>query len=256
MSSLSYTDQTQYISSSDTSAKVNDLPLVNGKNQPEPMTKAKTLSNARDISTVYGKNPLESSENLEVFSDEYKVSINEVKSRRAHLKYDGIGDEINKVGEDKGIVMQTVKKEILELDDEELLIQKNSTTIGVVIPKENKQLQCVDQQNVGLCDRKIKKECVFLKESNLNVSDGRAEFTETKEVNNDLIKFEEVQIKSEPEVCDDRNINGSENFDNSDTVENDTVKGRCASLSCNRPSLTLKVTGVKAATYTLFASHS
>lgn len=207
--------------------------MLNRKDQFDHTIKAKTISNACNISTLYSKNPLKGSENLEVLSDEYKVTVCEVQSHLDYPKYDSVGDEINKAEENNQIIIQkSVKKEIPEPDDEEILSIERDSTVDTITPEGTKSMQCVDQTIISMCDREIKKEYVFLEESDLKVTDWGAEFTEIEELSSDIVKFEEVHMKSElEEVCDNLNISSSENFNDNDLEENDTVRGKYAKLS-------------------------
>lgn len=140
----------QYLSNFDTSAKENHGDIITVKEEPIDTTEQKFATYTSDFSTPCVVNPAELPDIAPVEPNEYKITIDEAELFLLNdFKYENTGNKNN---------------------------EKVRGSEAV-------------EEIVNVCDKKIKLECVFFEDNNLNCADETE--TECK-----------VEIKLEQKICD------------------------------------------------------
>lgn len=158
------------------------------------------LPNTTDI---YHKNPIDTSDMLEVDSRKFKITVGELKVPFLNnSNCENVDDNREKMlkdveqGEISGVVLQAVKKEKLELykEDSGESIDKRKAKCDDINSEK-----CVDEETVDMIDRKIKVECMNLEEANEGIR-----CTEAIDKITEIGEIEEQKLKIEPkeEIAD------------------------------------------------------
>lgn len=195
----------------------NTRDFLSVKDELETVIEKQFISNTGGGSDRYGANPEDTSNNLHGESDEFSVTVDEVKMLLGQPKTENVVDEENKfrmdmeVEEDSQDSVQTVEKECLKVEEEGVFpeVRENiaSGTASQINVKD--QLESVDYE-IDKCEKAMKMESVLFEEEN-------RESVESEE--------EKFQIKSETKICDSYNVDNLDNSGVGDFVKDQIGEG-------------------------------